>query len=352
MEALVVMSLIQRALQSVIWWIRSASTACQLLGAGLVRASESGTNGDSEAEFSPEEITEIRRDLERIRRDVDILREEHLFEELRTLLRTVFGTTDSSGRSLFAWINLVEELVQEVEVHDGSNPGLGRYKSLSLKAALLYCLQRSKFELPGIPSYLQPLVFDLAIGPLTDSVVRLLNRHQLWSERVKPKSRLSRYTTIASRTPASLLDGLRLFLVSLSWRIVFLFNPISSQVKNSIDRLFRQDPKPLRKPLLVVEWIAAHAQELVPLVDLVAAATIEAERFLNADGVRKKAYAREVILIFIQDTVGLPDPASISFELLNMVVDTAIDAVVFLFNKRAHPVFKPMVVARAVVAAG
>jgi hypothetical protein len=333
-----VTSMLSRAFESVSWWVRSTIMLCGAMGAGLLRVPE--LEGDDTEEFSPEEIAEIRRNLEHIRRDIDLLREEHLFEDLGALLRSIFGSPEATQKSLAAWVNLIDELAQEIETHYGSNPGLGRYKNLQLKAGVLYFLERSEFQLPGIPSYLQPFFFDLGLDPWIAGVVRLLNRHQLWSEKAQPKSRLNRYTTIAFRAPASTLYGIRRFLASISWRIVFFFNPVSPGVKGAIDRLIQQDPDPLRKPVLLLQWILAHAEELVPLVDLVAAATVEAQRFLESDGAKKKAYAREVILVFLEDTVGLPDKSSLSFELLTALIDAAIDGVVFLFKKHNHPAFR------------
>jgi len=351
LEASIVIIFVVRTMEAATWWIRAT-----VLGLGLfagIFLSSLARRGDDEfsEEFSPEELAEIRRNLARLRRDLSILTEEGFCEDLAALLGKVFDNPEAMSKALIAWVNLTEELVQDVEVYHGSDPGLGRYKKSHLKGALLYGLHRSEFDIPRVPSYLEPIMFDLVLDPLVEAIVRLVNRQHLWVEEAASKSRLDRYSTIAGRTPVVGCEWLSQLLTRFTWWLVFALNPVSPRIKMAVDTLLQTSQDPLRKPVLLMQWIAAHHQELLVVIDLVAAATVEAERLIHADGARKKAYAREVILVFIEDTLGLPDRSSLSFWVLETVIDVAIDSVVFLFNKRAHPIFKPAFMPDSAVAA-
>ena len=83
----------------------------------------------------------------------------------------------------------------------------------------------------------------------------------------------------------------------------------------------------------VMVWIGTHGKQLIAFTELINAAVHEAEGFLVLSGPEKKAYARDLIFAVLDDA-GFALHNGLIYGIMNALVDSAIEAVVHIFNKR------------------
>src|SRR4029077_18789451 len=129
------------------------------------------------------------------------------------------------------------------------------------------------------------------------------------------------------------IELLAQWLTKLAWSLVLWNSPVSPRLKAAVDNFLREDPQPVRTVLIVVSWVARHGTSIVALADLLSRAVVEARFVLNAHERARKAYARELILDFLDQEIGLPDRNGLGFRLLTVLIDEGIDILIMLFEK-------------------
>jgi len=120
---------------------------------------------------------------------------------------------------------------------------------------------------------------------------------------------------------------------------------LSPAVQAAVDRVIAEHPVNPVKLFNglgdLFDWLRAHREEVLAIVDLVASATQEAERFAGLSGPKKQAYARELLVTFVEVEFGPRYAQALESPLARVILDTVIDGVVMVFRKRGA--FRPEV---------
>lgn len=279
----------------------------------------------------------IRLSFWRLRRAFQELSDADFGSDLRELLDDILGGAEGLGATFSAWMELVEELVQEAERRHGSQSGKGAVKARQVKADFLYLSSRLELQVPKLPAWALPLVLDGIADVMIAMVVRLLNRHEMWTEPRRKAPVLRRLWRSLVAFVVWLLEPLARALTRITWSWVLHLHPVSGESKAIIDRFVADRPQEVLLPFQrlgdLLAWIVGNARELATVVDIVSVAVLETEHFLDAPGEVKRIYARELILELIDDLVGLPR-SPLVLELIERSVELGIDVVVRLFDKR------------------
>jgi predicted acylesterase/phospholipase RssA len=239
-------------------------------------------------------------------------------------------------RALVAWSDFLETLIQEAEETHGV--GHGTEKLQEVKASVLYVLEKSRFDLEGIPRFLQPLLFDAAVDWSCEWIVHLLNRQQLWETHApSPAMRLGPSRSLVLKTE-TWLNRFSDQLYALAWWLTRARHPLRPALRARLDRLVEDLPiEPeslLRSTISAMEWMGRHRPQITAFADVVMRAVREAESFATMSGREKKQYVRDLVLAFLDETGILPIKSQISYGFTAILLDASIDAVVHIFNKR------------------
>lgn len=325
------------------WVARSLEGMSRCFGRGLsgfdaiISSSLAPANRRRE-ESSEEEFERIRQGLWRLRRDLDQLADASFFQDTVKLLKDAFGGADGFVSTVRAWANLIDKLVMEVESDFGSQPGRGPYKKRHVKGAILYLVKRTDLDIPRVPSFIEPIVWDVALDPMIDIIARVSNRNQLWEDVPATPSLRARVNAAAQRV-GSIGELLVRWLTKISWSLVFLFSPVSPRLKTAVDEFLRENPEPFRSVLIIASWVVRNTGNLVIVSDLFSIVVVEAQFVEEADEKRRKIYARNLVLAFLDDEFGIPDRGTLGFHLLVTIVDVGVEVVAMLFDK--HGFFAP-----------
>lgn len=279
-------------------------------------------------------LEEIRRTLWRLERGIDVLASDP--DALAQALEELAELLDALGPQLIAWIDFIEVLVQEAERNYGTQPGRGDFKRQQVKAAILHLLRDARVDIPRVPGYLEPIFLNVAVGWVSHAVVVLLDRHSLWRPDAPPQPSLRvRAAMPVVRRTSSGVQRLGDWLMRLSWRLVLAANPLAPTIKKAAENVaptFEDSVEAL--PGLVV-WGTRHRDLVAAFVEVVAVAVNEAEGFLEASGPEKKAYARDLVLVLLEEN-GFAAADSWAGSLVGWGIDVGIEAAVHLFNKHGR----------------
>jgi len=246
-------------------------------------------------------------------------------------------------RAVVVWIELVETLVQAAERSYGRAPGRGALKAADVKAALEYLVHRHPLKLPGVPTAIEPFLVDVGIEWTIDVVVRIANRHDLWVVAPVRARSVRWHLTRIVRVLAKLLQPLWVPFVWLGGQLWYLTRearPLTPELRAALraverEGLDREPGRTLESVVQVVIWVGEHRPQVVAIMDLVSLAVEEAERYLELEGPQKKAYAHALVLAVL-DELGFEERAGLLYAIVESFVDSGIDSVVRLFNKRGH----------------
>lgn len=258
---------------------------------------------------------------------------------LEQAARELDDLLNQSRLLLIAVADLVETLAQEAEQAYGTQPGRGEFKQLQLKAAVLYLIYGSSLRLQGPPgvisSFLTPLLIEALVGWVADLVVGLLNRYQLWKPApIQPPTRRLVAHTI---WPTSrLLHWLSSRLTDLAWRLVLLQNPLRPVVRQAADSVEATIPGSIDAAVQLVTWMSRHRREVQAFTEIVSIAVNETEGFLSMSGPEKQAYARRLVMLALRENGFSLLDTPLGELVFGKLIDTFIDMVVHIFNKRAH----------------
>lgn len=294
---------------------------------GASRASRTSDSADR---------TRMRQTLWRLRRAYEDIIGPGGTQSLTEEVRQLGDIVSEAGPALMVWVDAVESLVQDAERRYGSTPGQGAKKAEEVKSALIHILLNSNIHLPNIPAFLEPVLFEIIVSWTVDAIVLLLNRNQLW-DLAKPPA----------PAPGLLKRVLTLLLKPLLWvadrlsgvmrRWVLSKHPLPPSVEAMVRKLEKEK---LPGPDLFVQlgadtlkWLGRNRKRVLGLVEIISIGAKEAESFLEKSGREKKAYVRNLLLLFLED-IGVLQQGSILNATVEWLADIAIDAIVLLFNKR------------------
>jgi hypothetical protein len=283
-------------------------------------------------ELSPQDRERIRQSLWRVRRDLADLATPQLLDDISRLLRDAFGGPQGFMNTVRTWAVLVDDLVSQAERDYGGEAGRGPYKSRNVKGALLYLVRRSDINAPSIPPFLAPFVWNFVLDAAITFLAQFSNRNSLWGD-VPLKPRFRQRVQAQVQRVGSATEVIAGWLTNVSWSVVFFFSPVSPGLKKRVDEFLAADPQPMRTFLLLATWVAQHTAVIVSLSDLLSTAIAEAQFVVHADDERRKAYARELVLDFIEQETGLPEPDSLGYHLIESLVDAGIEIIATLFEK-------------------
>lgn len=252
---------------------------------------------------------------------------------LEVIFQRIAGMVDELRGTLILWIDAVETMIHEVENLYGPAPGQGAYKAEQVKAALVYLLESADARLPKSVLIVQGGVLEVVVDWLIDGLVLILNRRNLWQLSGEDQLRMSHWFRLRLRVVAILLGAFGRLYDWIIGRTAML-----PQVRAIVDRTLAQ-----RQGNLLVSvqdagdfaiWFIQNRSQLLALLDMVATATVEAEALVEMSGPQKQQYARELVLLTIDEASGVHPLSPFWREISITMIDFAIDVVVKIFNKR------------------
>jgi hypothetical protein len=269
---------------------------------------------------------------------------EHI-EDLFADLGVVGQDFQNLGWAVVEWLNLTETLVQEAEKLYGPGPGKGKLKAAQVKAVLIHvALTDDTLDIPGVPRMFRAIVVEAGVNIAIDFVVALLNANDgLWqaneSDRQPIKAALA-WPLIWFEAFGRWIERgtFGLWLSDAINRAVLKANPLTPALAAAVETMRQDDRLSIRQVrenvAHVIRWVQAHRAQLAALVQLVSVAVQEAEAFLTLTNAQKKAYARALVLVFLEDS-GLVGDSALAQALVGWAVDWGIEFVVAVFKKRA-----------------
>ena len=259
-------------------------------------------------------------------------------KELADLMGQLVSRTADLPKILVGWVDVVEALVQEVESQQGEDPG--SEKKRVVKDALVHLLVGYSERRGREPSPFEPLLFEMIADWSIDAVVRVIDKHKLWEEEghLPPPS----LPTRISRWLFHPLRGLRQRAARRISRWVLSRHPISPELQIRIEDVVQLNSKeaaPLGSffgaGLDLVTWVGQHRKQVVAIVQVVALTVDHTEGFFEKTGAEKKIYARNLIIVFLQEEGLVPRSTGPGVTLFGAFLDGMIDAMVHMFDKRA-----------------
>lgn len=265
-------------------------------------------------------------------------------EKLGEVLRSLAQNSGKIEKAIIAWVRLIEVLVQQTE--RGSRGGAGELKKADVKAAMHYILSSDRFEIPGIPTYLRPIVIDLAVDWSIDMIVTNANQYDLWiPDPPEPETIYSRFCNLIRR----LKQITRPFWERIAELFARLYvalrylEPLSPELRTALEQVEQEGlivskQQLLRDGIDTVIFIGTHGSQVIALSRLVFEAVREAELFVQLSGPEKKQYARDLILTVLNE-LGFPVDSGLIGAIIQASVDAAIESAVDIFNRRAPEMF-------------
>jgi hypothetical protein len=127
-----------------------------------------------------------------------------------------------------------------------------------------------------------------------------------------------------------------MYLNGLSWRIVLGLNRLSPDLQAKIDKIHPKVAGTFAALRTIQRFFTEHRDFVLASAKILALATQQAEVLAEMAGPQKQAYARELILTFLEQ-FGV-DLDSIPGRLRIAWIDVSIDATVEIFNR--HGLFR------------
>ena len=307
------------------------SRVCQTLTPG---GAEGSAGGQSRR-------TRLRAEIWNMRRLLRIAMGGGMDRDLAAVFETLARNRDEVQQAVVVWVDAIEVLIQTEEKRYGSRPGLGPTKAAEVKAVVWHLLRNHEFDLPLIPSYLEPLVMQMLVDWVVDAVVRVLNRYGMWEE-AEPEA--GKLRTWAARLWLKLKDLFRPLFEAVArvaqrlWESAHPRPELSPQMREALDALEREGLITRCHEVVswatgAIIWITKHKKQLTALVELIFAAVQEAESYFELSGPEKKAYATDLVLAVL-DEMGFKTRMGLMFAIIDSTISTGIETAVHLFNKR------------------
>jgi hypothetical protein len=261
-------------------------------------------------------------------------------DALPAALNWVVAHRQTISNAAVAWIDLLDQLVQASESRYGAE-GRGKLKKEEVKTVLSALLRDQRFELPHVPRYLQPVAIDIVADFSIDAIVAVSNTHDLWVEEGSPT--ISEFYRRLKHAVGAILgpifEPFERFVTWLYFRLRYP-RPLSPALRNALDAVEKsmavlEKDRPLDQALRLKIWIGENSQSLVALVQLASIIVDQLEKFMEAPGDIKKAYAKQIAVEVLRD-LGFDIRSDFFLAVVEAVVDVAIDSAVHMFHKRGH----------------
>lgn len=318
-------------------WFGFAETVLDLQVIGIQALASAGTT--STKTLSEAELVQIRLSVWRLHKAIGYLAAEDLPGEFAELFRAVAGSPDELFKQILAWTDIIHTLMQQAEHCYGSGSGRGRLKARRVKAAVLQFARRTHFDIPKVPAMFEPLILSLTVDLVLKILVRVQNKRGavMWGAVPEHPSFLRRFGAWLGDHLTGLLERAGEIAGALVWKLALSLNPLSPGLQKIVDELVNEQPDLLTKPMAqakaLSDWLFAHTAEIGGLVEAFAIAVEMAEDLVET-GERKKLYARELVIAFLELSFIPRNRSAFLDTLLRFVIDTAIETLVHIFRKQ------------------
>ena len=289
--------------------------------------------GINREHISEEDRLRIRKTIWRFQRGFQAIAEKNP-EELANMFGILLGFLQNSGLLLLNFVDLVETLCQEAEHIAGNRKRKGKFKAKLVKGVVIHLLLKKDIDLPRVPSYLEPLVLGIAVDWTIDTIVTLINRHELWEESKEYPPTGQRMVLSLGSNISSFFEFFGVLLMRLSTAVVRAQYPLSKRMQKAASKFEHPLDESLKSGLTLLFWATEHKKEIIAIVEVISIAAQEAESIARMTGVEKKAYVKEAILTFLQHEGWTGNRQGLAFLLTEAFINILIDSVVAIFNKR------------------
>jgi hypothetical protein len=281
------------------------------------------------------QLVQIRQSIWRLRRAFERLGGAEARKSLAELFHNAIPNATAMRDDLFVWLDFIESLVQSAE-RSYKAPNQGARKAALVKGALLYWIRKERVDLPGIPAFFEPFVFEVGLDFVISAIVAIANKQGIWQLDAQAIRATPRRAT-AFGWLSQLLLRASSWLTNCAWSFVMRQNPVDAHVRAAIDGFDAHSRDVLARTVQgaqrILHWVLDNRQVFSDLVDLVVLAVNETEGFLEMSGPEKRVYARRYILEFLMQE-GLVGRSGLMPLLVEQALDFAIDAVVHVIRRR------------------
>jgi hypothetical protein len=289
--------------------------------------------GDGEGALNPAMRQRLASDVWELRAAFD---EISAASGTRQAMHDLAAVIRAAAGRVVSFVELIDTLTDEAERLYGTASGRGEYKRQQVKAALLYAARRGGYDVPLVPSFIEPLLFSLGADLLIDFTVAQVNQNALWNKAALP----ARPPLLRHRLAPPLLFGLRRWverlsalLAGLSWRLVLGANRLSPSMRAAADRLAPPDRDMLRRLAALRDFLRANPRFVPALATMFSIGTQQAELLQSLTGAQKQAYVRELVMAVLRQN-GLVGVSPLWDRIVEGLVSFGIDATVAIFNRR------------------
>jgi hypothetical protein len=299
-----------------------------------------------------QQAEELYRDSWRLRRDLDAIFTDAVRSELVRVIQGIEANREIYRRSFLAWLDLIEDLCLDAERDLG--PGTGPIKLRRVKAAMFHLLYRSveNVDLPGIPSYVEPLVLNLGIRWSIEFVITLVNSpdpdRSLWRY-TSPQGALSipQRWWLTRPDPWKRLvkrkDALAEWLVEavVNW----LLRPpkLSRSLQRKVDAIvhtwdeYATDGRPPIQQLAetafaALEWVGTHGDQVRAAIDAISIVVHWTAEFADLTREQRIDLIKDTLIVYFEEDLGVSGPY---FRfVLRLAIDFTVDSIFHLYRKR------------------
>jgi hypothetical protein len=267
-------------------------------------------------------------------------------EEFGAILRDLAEHGYDIERGIAAWIGALEILVQGSEQRHPD--GAGTLKKAEVKSAMHYVLSSSRFEIPSVPRYLQPVVIDFFVDWSIDALVSAANGYHLWTpDPPEPPSLRSFLTGVLDRllqVTRPLLEGVAGLFAAIYVQLRY-WAPLSPELRAALDKvkeegLIANKQDLMRRGTQLVIFVGEHGPQVTAMFQLVFEAVREAEFIATLSGPDKKTYAVNLIMEVLEE-LGFPVDTPLFSAIARAIIGGAIESALDIFKKRAPETFQP-----------
>lgn len=209
---------------------------------------------------------------------------------------------------LIGWFDIVARAVAAAEQRYGT--GNGKKKARAVRGVILRFLHKVDIELPNVPDFLEPLVFDAAIQASIEAMVALYDVNRLWPDTV-PDTGVTEGTAAWWRRFVSRVNKA---LEKLAWRIVLRAEAVDpefeAEVAAATDTVAVEKVRSTVMAFLhLTAGLATDRAFVKAVMEVISVAVREAEAAGHWDGPTKRAFATALVLAMMEEFGWIPEGA-------------------------------------------
>ncbi len=323
-------------LADVIAFERASLQVGEALVGSLLQLLTSGSDeGGPDDPLTPQQHQQIRLLAWRLQNAFEEIMNPRDPDGLRAALSAISVIAEKFSDQLVAWTEVMDDLVEEAERLYGTESGRGAYKRAQVRAAVLTIARGQGITLPMLPDFLEPFVFAYGADVMADFVVTHLNTNGLWDlNALPPKPKMSVRVggplIYYGQRSIEFLNG---FLTKLAWLIVMQSVRLSPGMSAAVKRIRPDIAATLQAFKTLAQFLLNNPNYVRAWAQVLSIATQQAEAFIGMSGPRKQAFARALILAFLEQN-GVVGLGGLWRQIVSAWIDVGIDATVRLFNRR------------------